>query len=290
MTILPEFGSVFGIGKNIRNIKNYWLWIQAALPNPVIKVMLTTAPTPRNLTHGYFLFYSDSYLEEEKSVTYWPVQIPTYAHFTYEEVELTHFINVRAGVKAESKPQRVNPNSSSYFRVSPCCLFRLTLCWQKEKKVSQSNYVIPVNNDSLKPAFDVLPAPRLSVQEVSLVCSHEVYSEMAFSSAVLGKNRLLTQQTLFLSLKIPLLWMMPAFLMGNRKRVQFLCRTIQAFSQGRMILGKVTGISLQALSRSRLQRILACFSLTLTITSAAPPCPLAKQGHACENALHLIPE
>lgn len=166
MTILPEFGSVFGIGKNIRNIKNYWLWIQAALPNPVIKVMLTTAPTPRNLTHGYFLFYSDSYLEEEKSVTYWPVQIPTYAHFTYEEVELTHFINVRAGVKAESKPQRVNPNSSSYFRVSPCCLFRLTLCWQKEKKVSQSNYVIPVNNDSLKPAFDVLPAPRLSVQEV----------------------------------------------------------------------------------------------------------------------------
>lgn len=132
--------------------------------------------------------------------------------------------------------------------------------------------------------------PGYQFRKCSLVCSHEVYSEMAFSSAVLGKNRLLTQQTLFLSLKIPLLWMMPAFLMGNRKRVQFLCRTIQAFSQGRMILGKVTGISLQALSRSRLQRILACFSLTLTITSAAPPCPLAKQGHACENALHLIPE
>lgn len=63
---------------------------------------------------------------------------------------------------------------------------------------------------------------------------------------------MLTQQTLFLFPKIPLLLIMPIFLMGKRERVQFLYRTVQALSQGRLILGRVRGISLQVLPCSAL--------------------------------------
>lgn len=38
---------------------------------------------------------------------------------------------------------------------------------------------------SLKPAFGVRLAPTLSVQEDSLVYSHEVYSKLVFSRALL---------------------------------------------------------------------------------------------------------
>lgn len=125
--------------------------------------------------------------------------------------------------------------------------------------------------NSLKPAFDVLLAPRLSVQEGSLLYSHEVYSEMVFLRALLGKNKTLTWQTPFLFPKIPLLLMTATFLMGNRKRVKFFCRIIQALSQDRMILGKVMGLSLQVLSSSRLQRILDHFLLILTINLFLSP-------------------
>ena len=67
--------------------------------------------------------------------------------------------------------------------------------------------------------------PGYQSRKHSLVYSHKVYSKMIFSSALLGKNWRITWQTLFFSPKIPLLWMMPTFPMGNRKRVQFLCRS-----------------------------------------------------------------
>lgn len=89
--------------------------------------------------------------------------------------------------------------------------------------------------------------PGYQFRKHSLAYSHEVYSKMVFSSALLGKNWMLTRQTLSLSPKIPLLLMTPVFLMGSRKTVQFLYRTIQTFSQGRMILGKAMAISLQVL-------------------------------------------
>lgn len=91
--------------------------------------------------------------------------------------------------------------------------------------------------NSLNPALDVLLALRLSVQEtLSGIFPWGIF-KMVFSLSLLGKNWMLTQRTLFLSPKIPLL-MTPIIPMGNWKRVQFLYRTVRALSQGRWSLGQ----------------------------------------------------
>jgi len=161
------------------------------------------------------------------------------------------FINVKAGIKTELK-SRFDPNSLSYF-----CFFMFPLqvdMLTRRKRSLTVKWCDSSYKDPLKPAFDVLSAPRLLVQEMP--CGLFPWGTFwdGLLIGVLGK-------TLFLSPKISLLWMTPTFLMGDRKRVQFLCKIIQALSQGRMISGKVIRISLQVLSCSRLQRILAWFSL-----------------------------
>ena len=76
------------------------------------------------------------------------------------------FINVGAGIKSELKP-RVDPNSLSCFCFSMFPPQVDIMLMRRKKKGSQSNDVIPVTRIHLSQlAFDVLLAPRLSVQEM----------------------------------------------------------------------------------------------------------------------------
>lgn len=210
-------------------------WVQAAFPNPdvpVIKLMLTP-----QFDSCLFLFYSVSYLEEKKTLfidLFKPQHRPTF----YMGGNWTHSVckwQSRGSTRVDTQHSSQAPCSIS---VPPRCLFRLKLYWQKEKKYAGhitwlqlqwvTNYLSQLLMSCLLPGHEF--------RKHFLVYSHEECSKMVSSSSLLGKNWMLTQQTLFLFPKIPLLLIMPIFLMGKRERVQFLYRTVQALSQGRLIL------------------------------------------------------
>lgn len=127
-----------------------------------------------------FLFYTDSHLEEKKSIIYWPVQTPQNACFTYEEIEFTQFVNDRAGIKPESKPR--DSVHTCPISISPRCLFRLKVNWPKEESPVVISWI------HLSQLLTSCLLPGFQFRKRSLVGSHEVLVYMVFPSALGGKE------------------------------------------------------------------------------------------------------
>lgn len=236
----------FWKGWNIRNLGNYWLGIQAAFPSPnmpVIKLMLTL-----NLTHVYLYFIQILFWRRKALfIDLWLKSQHMPILYIWEN--WSHSVCKWQGLNQSLHPE-IQPRLLVVFFFFHTASSGWNYIDKKKKRmlviVRDCSYNELGMHWSLLLMSCLLPGHEF--RKHFLVYSHEVYSKMASSSSLLGKNWMLAQPTLFLSPKIPLLLMMPIFLMGNRERVQFLYGTIQAVPQGRLILGKVMGISLQVLS------------------------------------------